>query len=148
MKLYIETFGPKESGLDGVKREDFATEAEYLDAATRRQMELDNPEYKKARAKVEQEHRQRLAKEQEEQDAAEYKAAVKACKLSDTDMNAIKKTATEMAIRDYNDGKIKWDEVEARGKRYIDQLSEKKKREIVTNQRVNAALRGNRFRVN
>ncbi|MCI8656238.1 MAG: hypothetical protein HFF72_02210 [Oscillospiraceae bacterium] len=56
MGLKIELFPAKATGtgLDGLKREDFKTDEAFLEAATQRQMELDNPAYIKARTKLRQ----------------------------------------------------------------------------------------------
>ena len=47
--LQIELFSKKESGLDGLRREDFPSEEAFIEAGIARQMRLNDPAYRKAR---------------------------------------------------------------------------------------------------
>ena len=50
--LQIELFSKKQSGLDGLRREDFPSEEAFIEAGIERQMRLNNPAYQKARIAV------------------------------------------------------------------------------------------------
>ncbi|MDE6899866.1 MAG: hypothetical protein K2P15_02205 [Oscillospiraceae bacterium] len=76
--LQIELFSKKQSGLDGLRREDFPSEEAFIEAGIERQMRLNNPAYQKARIAVMEEREKQLKEEAARQDQAEYEAAVKA----------------------------------------------------------------------
>ena len=65
MSLKIELFPQKATGTgrDGLRRDDYATDDAFLEAAARRQMELDNPAYIKARTKVLRAYQEQLQME-------------------------------------------------------------------------------------
>lgn len=145
--LQIELFSKKESGLDGLRREDFPSEEAFIKTGIERQMRLNDPAYQKARIAVIEEREKQLKEEAAQRDWAEYEAAVKACRLSEMQTAEVRKTAAEKAVMDVNDGKIPPDKVSEQTEKYVTELTHKKKCEIVTAERINASLRGNRHRI-
>ena len=61
--LQIELFSKKQSGLDGLRREDFPSEEAFIEAGIERQMRLNNPAYQKARIAVMEEREKQLKEE-------------------------------------------------------------------------------------
>ena len=145
--LQIELFSKKQSGLDGLRREDFPSEEAFIEAGIERQMRLNNPAYQKARIAVMEEREKQLKEEAARQDQAEYEAAVKACRLSKIQEVEVRKAAAEKAVMDMNDGKIPPNKVSEQTEKYVVELTRQKKGDIVTAERINASLRGNRFRI-
>jgi hypothetical protein len=149
MGLKIELFPAKETGtgLDGLRREDFSSEEAFIEAGIERQMRLNNPAYQKARIAVMEEREKQLKEEAARRDQAEYEAAVKACRLSKNQEVEVRKAAAEKAVMDMNDGKIPPNKVSEQTEKYVVELTRQKKGDIVTAERINASLRGNRFRI-
>lgn len=145
--LQIELFSKKESGLDGLRREDFPSEEAFIEAGIERQMRLNDPAYQKARIAVIEEREKQLKEEAARQDQAEYEAAVKACRLSEMQTAEVRKMAAEKAVMDVNDGKIPPAKVSEQTEKYVAELTHAKKCEIITAGRINASLRGNRHRI-
>lgn len=146
MSLKIELFTQKETGtgLDGLKREDFKSDEALLEAATQRQMELDNPAYIKARTKVLRVYQEQLQAEAKARSEAEFAAAVKACKLSQSRQREIEVQASKKAVSDFEEGRISATEVDNQKRRYAEELTTQAKRDVVMGERINAALRGAR----
>ncbi len=145
--LQIELFSKKESGLDGLRREDFPSEEAFVSAAIARQMQLNDPAYRKARIAVLEERNKQLREEENRRAQAENEAAVKACRLSKNQEAEVRKAAADKALRDADDRKIQADQIAEQTAKYVTELTEAKKREIVMASRINQALRGNRHRI-
>lgn len=144
MSLKIELFPKKATGtgLDGLRREDYATDDAFLEAAARRQMELDDPAYRKARAKVLRAYQEQLQQDAKARSDAEFAAAVKACKLSQSRQREIEAQAAKLAVADFEGGRISATEVDGRKRKYTEELTMRAKHDAVMGERINAALRG------
>lgn len=95
--LQIELFSKKESGLDGLRREDFPSEEAFIEAGIARQMQLNDPAYRKARIAVMEEREKQLKEEENRLAQAENEAAVKACRLSKNQEAEVRKAAADKA---------------------------------------------------
>ncbi len=146
MGLKIELFPAKETGtgLDGLKREDFKTDEAFLEAATQRQMELDNPAYIKARTKVLRAYQEQIQAEEKARRESEFAAAVKACKLSQSCQREREAQAAKKDVADFEEGRISATEVDNQKRKYIEELTTRAKSDAVMGERINAALRGTR----
>ena len=69
------------------------------------------------------------------------------CRLSKNQEAEVRKAAAEKAVMDMNDGKIPPNKVSEQTEKYVVELTRQKKGDIVTAERINASLRGNRFRI-
>ena len=145
--LQIELFSKKESGLDGLRREDFPNEATFIEAAIARQMQLNDPAYRKAQIMVLEEREKQLKEEENRRAQAENEAAVKACRLSKNQGSEVRKAAADRALMDVDNKKIQADQITEQTAKYVTEWTEAKKREIVMASRINQALRGNRHRI-
>ena len=135
--------GDMRHGLDLVKRSDYATEDEYLDAAARAEMERSDPEYKAIRARLKREHEERAEKEYREQQSEMYRQARASVQLSYFDVKQIDDDASTLARRDLVAGRISASGLAGAIERYAAQLTEKRKNELASNAVMNAMLRGN-----
>lgn len=147
MSLKIELYPSKATGtgLDGLRREDYATDDAFLEAATRRQMELDDPAYRKAKTKVVRAYQEQLQQEAKTRRETEFAEAVKVCKLSQSRQQEIEAKAAKLAVADFEGGRISATEVDNQKRKYTEELTMWAKRDAVMGERINAALRGTRF---
>ena len=130
----------KPSALDEVNRSDYATDEEYLDAATRRELEKDSA-YMQTRRRLEGELRERREAEERAAQAEEYKALRATVKLDQVDRENVEREARRMAERDLAESRISTDQMGATIARYADELSERAKDDKAGRMQMNALLR-------
>lgn len=134
--------GDMRHGLDLVKRSDYATEDEYLDAAAKAEMERSNPEYKAIRARLKREHDERTEKAYREQQSEMYKQARASVQLSSFDIKQIDDEASALARRDLVAGRVSASGLAGAIEKYAEKLTEKRKNELASNAVMNAMFRG------
>lgn len=134
--------GDTRQGLDLVRRSDYATEDEYLDACAKAEMERKNPEYKAVRARLQRELEEREEREYKEQQNEMYKQARASVKLSSFDIKQIDEEASELARRDLAAGRIFASGLAGAIENYAKDLTEKRKNELASNMVMSAMLRG------
>lgn len=130
------------SALDLVKRSDYDTDEQYLDACARAELERSSPEYRAARARLKAEYRQRTEEQERKRQSENYHEIRKSVSLDDLDRRNIDTEAADLARRDLAKGKIGASELGATIERYAEQLGEKRKDAKASNQLFNAMLRG------
>lgn len=130
------------SALDLVKRSDYATDEQYLDACTRAELERSSPEYRAARSRLKAEYRARQEAEQRKAQAENYKAIRSSVSLDSVDQHNIDEEAADLARRDLAANRISASELGVTIERYAQELSEKKKDSKASNALFNAMLRG------
>ena len=130
------------SALDLVKRSDYETDEQYLDACARAELERSSPEYRAARSRLKAEYRARQEAEQRKAQAENYKAIRSSVSLDSVDQHNIDTEAAELARRDLAANRISASEMGVTIERYAQELSEKKKDSKASNALFNAMLRG------
>lgn len=130
------------SALDLVKRSDYDTDEQYLDACARAELERSSPEYRAARARLKAEYRQRTEEQERKRQSENYHEIRKSVSLDDLDRRNIDTEAAALARRDLAKGKIGASELGATIERYAEQLGEKCKDAKASNKLFNAMLRG------
>lgn len=134
--------GDTRQGLDLVRRSDYASEDEYLDAAAKAELERENPEYKAVRARLQRELEERQGKEYREQQSEMYKQARASVKLSSFDIQQIDEEASALGRRDLVAGRVSASGLAGAIEQYAAKLTEKRKNELASNMVMNAMLRG------
>ena len=130
------------SALDLVKRSDYDTDEQYLDACTRAELERSSPEYRAARSRLKAEYRARQEAEQRKTQTENYKAIRSSVSLDSVDQHNIDTEAVNLARRDLAANRIPASELGATIERYAQELSEKKKDSKASNALFNAMIRG------
>ena len=130
------------SALDLVRREDFADDEAYLDAAVKAELERANPEYRAARSRLKNEYRARQEEAQRQAQSEAFKAIRENTSLDDLDRRSIDEQAVSLARRDLAANRIAASELGKTIERYAAELSEKRKSEKATNTMFNAMLLG------
>ena len=130
------------STLDLVRREDFADDESYLDAAAKAELERSSPEYRAARNRLKNEYRARRGEEQRRAQSKAYKAIRENTSLDNLDRRSIDEQAVSLARRDLAANRIAASELGEVISRYAAELSEKRKSEKASNAMFNAMLRG------
>lgn len=130
------------SALDLVRREDFADDEAYLDAAAKAELERSSPEYRAARNRLKSEYRARQEEEQRQAQSEAYKTIREKVELDSLDRRTIDEQAVSLARRDLAANRIAASELGKTIERYAAELSEKRKSEKATNTMFNAVLRG------
>lgn len=130
------------SALDLVKRSDYDSDEQYLDACTRAELERSSPEYRSTRNRLKAEYRARQEAEQRQAQGEAYKAIRAGITLDDLDRRNIDEEAADLARRDLAANRIPASELGATIERYAQELSEKKKDSKASNALFNAVLRG------
>ena len=118
------------SALDLVRREDFANEEAYLDAAAKAELERSSPEYRAARSRLKNEYRARQEEKQRTAQSEAYKTIRENTSLD------------ELARRDLAANRIAASELGKTIERYAAELGEKRKSEKAANTMFNAILCG------
>lgn len=135
--------GFNDSGvLDELDRSKFSSDAEYLDAAAKLEMERRNPEYGEIRSRLERELQKRREAEQTEKNAEAFQKILGTVQLDNFDVKNIDKQAAELARRDLAQGKISASGLGVTIENHAKQLTERKKAEYATNQMMNMMFRG------
>lgn len=130
------------SALDLVRRSDYATDEQYLDAAAKAELERANPEYRAARSRLKREYLARQEAEQRESQKALYKVVRANTGLDSLDRRNIDQQASELARRDLAANRIAASELGATIEQYAKKLSEERKNERAAGQVFNMLLRG------
>ena len=125
------------SALDLVKRSDYDTDEQYLDACARAELERSSPEYRAARSRLKAEYHAR----QEEQ-SENYKAIRSSVSLDSVDKHNIDEEAAALARRDLSANRIAASDLGATIEKYAAELTEKAKDSKASSALFNAMLRG------
>ena len=132
----------RSSALDLVNREAFASDEDYLDAATKAELERSSREYRAVRSRLKAEYRARQEDEQRAAQKEAYKTIRAGVELDDLDRRTIDEQAVSLARRDLVANRIGASELGKTIERYAKELGEKRKSEKATNTMFNAVLRG------
>ena len=130
------------SALDLVRREDFADDEAYLDAAAKAELERSSPEYRAARSRLKAEYRARQEKEQRAAQNKAYKSIRAEVSLDALDRRTIDEQAADLARRDLAANRIAASELGRTVERYAAELGEKRKNEKASAAMFNAMMRG------
>lgn len=130
------------SALDLVRREDFADDEAYLDAAAKAELERSSPECRSVRNRLKNEYRARQEEEQRQAQSEAYKTIRENTSLDDLDRRSIDEQAVSLARRDLAANRIAASELGKSIERYAAELGEKRKSEKATSAMFNAVLRG------
>ena len=130
------------SALDLVKRSDYDTDEQYLDACTRAELERSSPEYRAARSRIKAEYRARQEAEQRKAQAENYKAIRSSVSLDSVDKHNIDEKAVTLARRDLSANRIAASDLGATIEKYAAELTEKAKDSKASNALFNAIIRG------
>ena len=132
------------SVLDTLDRAQFASDEAYLDAATKKTLERQNPEYAEIRKRLKRELEERREKQVRDENAAEYRRIRANVQLDGLDTRNIDAEAAELARRDLAAGRISASGLGRAIERYAEQLTEKRKDDRARNQMMNQFFRGSR----
>lgn len=132
----------RSSALDLVNREAFASDEDYLDAATKAELERSSREYRAARSRLKAEYRARQEDEQRAAQKETYKTLRAEAVLDDLDRRTIDEQAVSLARRDLVANRIGASELGKTIERYAKELGEKRKSEKAASAMFNAVLRG------
>ena len=135
--------GDTRQGLDLVRRSDYATDDDYLDACAKAEMERKNPEYKAVRARLRRELEERQEKEYQEQQNELHRQARASAKLSPFDVKTIDEEATTLARRDRAAGRVSVSGLAEAIEGHAKRLTEKRLNELASNAVMNAMIMGN-----
>lgn len=130
------------SALDLLKRSDYDTDEQYLDACARAELERSSPSFRAARSRLKAEYRARQEEQERKAQAENYKAIRANIGLDSVDKHNIDEEAADLARRDLAANRITASELGATIERYAQELSEKKKDSKASNALFNAMLRG------
>ena len=132
----------RSSALDLVNREAFANDEDYLDAATKAELERSSREYRAARSRLKAEYRARQEDEQRAAQKETYKTLRAEAVLDDLDRRTIDEQAVSLARRDLVANRIGASELGKTIERYAKELGEKRKSEKASAAMFNAMMRG------
>mgnify|MGYP004660449377 FL=1 len=132
----------RSSALDLVNREAFASDEDYLDAATKAELERSSREYRAARSRLKAEYRARQEDEQRAAQKETYKTIRAEVTLDDLDRRTIDEQAVSLARRDLVANRIGASELGKTIERYAKELGENRKSEKASAALFNAVLRG------
>lgn len=130
------------SALDLVKRSDYDTDEQYLDACTRAELERSSPEYRAARSRLKAEYHARQEEQERKAQAENYKAIRSSVSLDSVDKHNIDEKAVTLARRDLSANRIAASDLGATIEKYAAELTEKAKDSKASNALFNAMLRG------
>ena len=132
----------RSSALDLVNREAFANDEDYLDAATKAELERSSREYRAARSRLKAEYRARQEDEQRTTQKETYKTIRAEVTLDALDRRTIDEQAADLARRDLAANRIAASELGRTVERYAAELGEKRKNEKASAAMFNAMMRG------
>ena len=132
------------SVLDTLDRAQFASDEEFLDAATKMTLERRNPEYAEIRRRLKRELEERREKETRAAQSEEYKRIRASVQLDGLDTRNIDTEAAELARRDLAAGRISASGLGKAIEQYAEQLAERRKDERARNAMMNQFFRGSR----
>ena len=115
------------SALDLVKRSDYDTDEQYLDACARAELERSSPEYRAARSRLKVEYQARREEQERKAQSENYKAIRSSVSLDSVDKHNIDEEAAALA---------------AHIEKYAAELTEKAKDSKASSALFNAMLRG------
>lgn len=130
------------SALDLVKRSDYDTDEQYLDACTRAELERSSPEYRAARSRLKAEYHVRQEEQERKAQAENYKAIRSSVSLDSVDKHNIDEKAVTLARRDLSANRIAASDLGATIEKYAAELTEKAKDSKASNALFNAMIRG------
>lgn len=130
------------SALEVLKNKHFASDDELLDAATKLELERDNQEYRKVRARLESELARGRQKEQMEKQQQFSEDAYRNAVVDANTVKNIDEEAAVMAKRDLAEGRIRASELGSAIEEHAKELTENERRRLAKNATMNALLRG------
>lgn len=130
------------SALDLVKRSDYDTDEQYLDACARAELERSSPEYRAARSRLKAEYHARQEEQERKAQSENYKAIRGRVSLDSVDKHNIDEEAAALARRDLSANRIAASDLGATIEKYAAELTEKAKDSKASNALFNAMLRG------
>ena len=128
------------SALDLVKRNDYDTDEQYLDACA--ELERSSPEYRAARSRLKAEYHARQEEQERKAQSENYKAIRSRVSLDSVDKHNIDEEAAALARRDLSANRIAASDLGATIEKYAAELTEKAKDSKASNALFNAMLRG------
>lgn len=129
------------SVLDSMKRENFNSDEEFLDAATKAELERQSPEYREIRSRLERELNQRREREAKKAEAERYAAIRSTAKLNELDQKNIDARAQELAKRDLAANRINVSGLAAAIMQHAEKLTEECLNEKAASQMMNENIR-------
>lgn len=130
------------SALDLVKRSDYDTDEQYLDACARAELERSSPEYRAARSRLKVEYQARREEQERKAQSENYKAIRSSVSLDSVDKHNIDEEAAALARRDLSANRIAASDLGATIEKYAAELTEKAKDSKASSALFNAMLRG------
>ena len=130
------------SALDLVKRSDYDTDEQYLDACARAELERSSPEYRAARSRLKAEYHARQEEQERKAQSENYKAIRSSVSLDSVDKHNIDEEAAALARRDLSANRIAASDLGATIEKYAAELTEKAKDSKASSALFNAMLRG------
>ena len=142
MDIGKRLFGTEASrGLDVLRRADFSSDAEFLDAVAQYDAARRNPAVREARRQAESEWTERQLAEERARQEKLYADALKSASIGALDRRSIDAEAAQRAKNDLAAGKIQPSELGDRILEHSKALEAAKKREIASNAVMNRELR-------
>ncbi len=129
------------SVLDQVKRQDFVTDEDYLDACTKKALEQQTPEYRQTYRRLSDELAQRRETEQREAQAKQFAALRKDVTLNSVELDGIEREARRLAQIDLAAGRIFLHQLGESISQYAECLTDQAKDEKAARQQMNAIFR-------
>ena len=143
-KLADKLGANRPSVFDSVRRADYATENDYIDACTAERLKRNNPEYQTARREIEAQYRAMREREEAERMNRNYSAAFDNAQLTDFDRREARKAAVELAQRDLSAGRIGAGDLEKTINKYAEAQETQRKKDIASSSVMNSLFRSSR----
>ena len=131
----------QKSVFDIVRREDYKTEAEYIQALSDTSKAMETPEYQRARRKAAEEEQRRNEAAIRAEQRKEFQTIRRGVTLTQTEKEQIDRQAADMARRDLAAGRIFASGLGAKIEEYAGQLSDKAKDSKASAMQFNAFIR-------
>ena len=132
------------SVLDTLRRADYGSDEEFLDAAAALEVARARPEFQAARRKLQRELAERQEAAQREQQAVEFAKIRGSMKLDGFDKKIVDEQATELARRDLAAGRIGASDLGRCIAGHAKTLTEKRLDEMASNALFNEIIRSSR----
>ena len=141
-KLAFAISGAGMSPLDIVKRENYATEAEYYVALGQAGAALEDPRVRSAILKAENEKHEREIEAERKAERERIRERAENWKLTEEQIDAIQSKAAEQAAREFSAGSLgKNKTIAARQREIFKDLEKKERIRLAANEAANQAIR-------
>ena len=134
-------FTPGRSGLDALRREDYVTEDDFLNAVAKYDLENNNPEFAEAKRRAKIEYDRRMSEREQEEINKAMQEAAKGVKLAEIDEKNAEARARERAKQDLAQGRITAREMGNAISEYYDDERDRIQLDAQSNASMNAAIR-------